>query len=394
MALITHYIDPVFHSSTRTEFHIQSDKRALLPTLRLVGLSVSAKTGAGAADPDARFIYNGGVNNIVKRITLYSDSQVLCDLREASRWLGFKNLNQSNEAQQEIASFTNGSNIGLKEYSNLLDLNVGNTDTANVNGKLELVNVLNFLAQSTLLPAVKNMRLVVEYNTVLSEVFKVGSEPHNFSVNRPALIYDEYVGKDKESLLSKAKQGVLFRGIEVERIDVVAAPANNTVQPTDTRLRAWDGKQLLRLVMMTDPRGTANALLQHNRSFPMYQEKINFTVNGRKLMQFDAVNSDNRKLATMDSWGVFNVINGCQYPKLRESSHYDPATVGKLVGNLSYANFDIYDNINELQFNYSRRRLDAVAAETGQALYIYFFGEVSRYCKYGADGKLVMGYVT
>ena len=89
----TKYIDPVYHSTSRTEFHIDSDNNVLFPDFRLLNVGVTSNN----ADV---LIKTMGVLAIFKQVTLYSNNEILDQMRECGKWLNFSALSNDTESYQ------------------------------------------------------------------------------------------------------------------------------------------------------------------------------------------------------------------------------------------------------------------------------------------------------
>jgi hypothetical protein len=394
MAFTSRYLEPVSHSNSRTEFVLfNSGEKMIFPNMRLLKMGCSAKKADGTAENNAQFIYNGGIQNVIRNITLYSDGIVLDQLRNADRWLAFKNLNESAAGLQALTAYLNGSNMAMDHDDYFVNLDVVNTNSNDVVGRMELGRVLPILQQIEGLPGVRDLRLVIEYNTLIADVYAAEATlPSSFTVNRPLLVYEELEGSNAKREMMKRLQAkpVVWRAIENERLYLSAiADAEKVV--VDRRLKGFDGKRINRAVMMVDNITSSNPLLGHKRSTAMPDEKINMTVNGKQLLQFSGVDTVNRKLATLDSWGQYNVINGTQFVDISGGTDtgYASELVQKLNGQLSYCNFNINQAISDLQIKYERTG-NALLADSLEALHLYIFAEIPKFLRF--DKNLQVGY--
>ena len=101
----THIIVPIYHSNKRTEFRIPSDGRVLLSGLRLVNFgTTNAKDNAGEL-VETIYLSASGILGTIHQISLLSNNQVLDQLRDAAKYLTFKNLQQSNESLYNLNQY-------------------------------------------------------------------------------------------------------------------------------------------------------------------------------------------------------------------------------------------------------------------------------------------------
>lgn len=382
----THILDPIYHSNKRTEFRIPSDGRVLLSGLRLVDFgAMNAKDNAGQAI-EAYYLQASGILGLIRQITLLSNNQVLDQLRDASKYLTFKNLQQTNETLKNLNQYMVKSTLLVENTGDDIDMNAPLDNTVNgLQGRLNLGAVFPMLKATNTLANVHDLRLVIEYNQSASDIFVNATQPASFDISEPALLVDELLGSNADSVSKELN--IAFPAVEVERINV---PQHTGLQSVNNRLKAFDNKVLHSLVIMTDP-DSANDVLGHNRSQPQPNERYQFTLNGRKLLPLTGIDSVNRKLAMVsDSVGTFFALQGSQYPTMSAAKQaFYVGSANDILNENSYAVVDVFATCNELVFEYQR---DNGATQMSVAD-MYVFGRVEKYVKKDKAGRLTLGYV-
>jgi len=111
-----HQIDPHSRTQYRTEFRLNNTNTIILSNLRF------ADVGSVPDDATAQYIYNGGVMNLIKSVTLYAGNQQIDKIDLFHKWNGFKNLIGSQDDLKGIKKPNTASQINisteLQEISN------------------------------------------------------------------------------------------------------------------------------------------------------------------------------------------------------------------------------------------------------------------------------------
>lgn len=386
----THYLDPIFHNNKRSEFRIPSDKRVLLSGMRLCDFGVSSTKDANGANVQAFYSARTGVLGVIDRITLLSNTQVLDTFRDTAKYLTFMNLQQNSDSFKSINTFLSKTANSTEFFSNAIQIDQPISDVDNGLGLLARVNLgslLPFLTNVSTLSDIRDLRLVIEYNTNANDVFQA-TRPFSFNINEPFLLVDEIVGQDAASMVNDSLN-VNYAAVEVERISIPAVVAN-TNQVVTNRLKAFDNKIVNYLVGMTIDPAARNNIQNQNVSLAQPNEKFQFTLNGKKLLPLQGIDNEARKLAYLsDSIGDFFCIQGSNKTGLsNEQKKMYGARVQTLLGTNSYMVVDLLDRVDELQFEYRRS-----GTANLPAIDIFIFGVVERYVKKDKGGPLTMGYV-
>jgi len=184
-----HIIDPHSHTQLRSEFRLNNYNTIILTNLRLSDVSSVPVNN----NPDSKYTYNGGVMNLIKKLTLYSGNQQLDTISNFHKWYGFKNLISTQSETDGIKKPNTASVLNIATDETNITQSAGDIPAINFNGKfnvplpiLETNNDLFF----------NDLRLVIEWNSEPATVYAVANRPASFTVNPPSLIYSEYLDKD------------------------------------------------------------------------------------------------------------------------------------------------------------------------------------------------------
>jgi len=397
----TNYEVPFFHSNTRTEFRIASADKVVLSNLRLCEFGCSSVVPVGTNPDEASYVRGAGLYALIKNIYLYSGTVLIDQMRDVSRFMGFKNLIMTSAEAEDLNRFLVCSNsaVGLStgydeeanrvEYSQQLNKLVG---------RLPLSQIFSLLNATDFFNSWNDLRLVIEYNTDVRDIFSNAGNlirPASFTVNTPLLAFDELVMglNERDVMLKEAKQVKLaYEQVERERWYV---PANQPYY--SQRLRAFDEKIVSRIVVQTGLTNQFSDSMGRSYSKAVLGEKINFVVNGRKFLPYQGADTPAKKLAMcLDSFGDILTFTG-QNDIIAEDNIpfvYDNSTQSTLEGTngMSLLSCDILNRINTLDVEYARDTTE-MGISTTVELEMFAFGAVSMYLVKNADGSIQTGYV-
>jgi hypothetical protein len=397
----TNYEVPFFHSNTRTEFRIASADKVVLSNLRLCEFGCSSIVPVGTNPDEASYVRGAGLYALIKNIYLYSGTVIIDQMRDVSRFMGFKNLIMTSAEAEDLNRFLVCSNsaVGLStgfddeanrvEYSQQLNKLVG---------RLPLSQIFSLLNATDFFNSWNDLRLVIEYNTDVRDIFSNAGNlirPASFTVNTPLLAFDELVMglNERDVMLKEAKQVKLaYEQVERERWYV---PANQPYY--SQRLRAFDEKIVSRIVVQTGLTNQFSDSMGRSYSKAVLGEKINFVVNGRKFLPYQGADTPAKKLAMcLDSFGDILTFTG-QNDIIAEDNIpfvYDNSTQSTLEGTngMSLLSCDILNRINTLDVEYARDTTE-MGISTTVELEMFAFGAVSMYLVKNADGSIQTGYV-
>ena len=358
--ILTHQIDPVIFDQNRCEWRI--DPKIWLSNWRLadLGVNMTNTTSAGTnRELNTRFVSNLGAYSLIQRVVLYNDTVQLAELRNVGRWLSFKNLQRTNANAYNVAktlarssfavdvnnntvvdnAFTGGRNyelLAVKDYTdndnnlrpNMTAVAVRNqTPTA----FLDLTQVLPILkAQPYVLGnELRSLRLVVEWAPHSTEaeiakfvVGKKGGGAPTLEILKPTLLLDEVVDPSASSKLKN--KPITYVNLDHEIVNIPSGKMS-----VDLRLRAFDDKYVKRVLFMNEETvidaneseaGTGRHPSTYFGAFASYTvpgEKLQWKINGSKLLPYDGITNENQKLAMLnDVWGNFLCPQGAQYQNL------------------------------------------------------------------------------
>lgn len=371
MSLLTSQIfDPLYHSNSRTEFKVFGRDRLYSSKMRLSSFGCSVPEGP------ANYNIEGGAFALIKQASLFFNDILVDQVKDASKVLSIQNNIMSTYYASNVAKDKKCSNIVYEwnpENSSILDIET-------FNGKLlahvNLDDVFPVLKVSAFLPNIYEIRVVIEYESNINNIF-VYPQPTGFTVNEPKLIIDEFMERDQEmmKMLNSPLTLANVPCIITER--VVVSPSTS---PQSIRLRAFDNMSLLRLVanaVINNQTDNSEALI-FSRSDVISDEVINFMVNNVKLLPFKGLDHPQKKLyiagqSMGDHLCPFGGadINLVGDPLDVFEDAYTPSLTASLVGKLSYTAIDINRKISRLDFEVTKSQADTV--------YYYFFGVVFKY---------------
>lgn len=386
-------------SNFRSEWKLDRRDNGYLSNMRLVNVGVE---GAGGAN------YNilCGVMGVIKRIRLMDGKTELCSLREANRWLGFKNLLHPNSVNESVSQDVLKNKIGYHQNS---DLQIGQklpaepitADASTTpNGHIDLREVLPLLNKIEYLDTktFPNLKLVVEYETNINNVVNNTANP--VSTIQPDLIVDVVMDDGLASQMSSESSGVIVWN-EIEH-DEYILPASVAVQPPiNHRINGFNNKNLERMVIVKtnlNPADDVNANAVRGAgnmgSISNVDEKINVNVNGKSTFTYNGVEGDNSRLALMnDTWGEMNVFVGANKENLRNVDNLVEDGVN-LKGTYDYFGCYIGEEIKDLQISHGRKGIpnggNPLNANNDQRVHIY--GEITKSLVI-KGGEYVVSYV-
>lgn len=413
--LRTQYLNARTHTTNRrTEFRF--DKNTLYQSnLRLINLGLKKAGAAGEYNSGA------GVLSLLQNVRLMDGSRELSSLRNAPAYLGFKNINATNEKVQNIHDVLHKSRASF-QLSGVGDVESSH-DSSNVipqdtfdpkqNGYIDLRLVLPLLGN---LPALdtsvfKNLRIVIEYSN-LSQ-FASRDKSDVLTIEEPTLVCDEVVGEKKMKMLKDAMKGtVVWSEIEHDVFTVPQATQptggaggpNELVQSFSAVVNGFDNKYVSRMLIVKQPNSKVyeyggNAALGNGniQSRAMFKEKLNIRHKGSNVFNGDGLeNVAFRQMLLSETFGdvtvpPFGASTGIgRDPDSGQSIHVS----GQLpvvnagftqkkshrIGQYDYLGFQMEDVVRQLQFSYERTALKTNATNLNNvlALDVHLYAEVRK----------------
>jgi len=400
MASKTVITQTTFHSNSRTEFRLASDRKVLSSQLRICNFGVGSVTKANAADPTPLYNLGTGIYGCIKQITLYAGSIILDELKDASRWLGMVNLAGQTDAAWDLKQKLLCTGLNLRhdepiQSSSLLELR---PQSSKYLGMINLQSVFPMLsAVGDYLIDFSDLRVVIEYNTDLAQIFQnQGVLPTGCTFNQPIFVHDEIIDEAlaAQMLAKGSKSAWQYLAIEREVVNINATVAN-AGDFNSLRLRSMDQKMINNLILQVLPAGAADAQLGYAYSVNMPQgdDKFNFVLNSKRLLPQNGFNTPARKagaVADMFPAGmtVFTLAHDVPSSTGNVYSQLFDAKLQAMFNKLAFVNCDLKDVVNQLDMEYSRKAIAAV----NPAVQIWVWSRVLKEGAKAADGTIITQY--
>lgn len=368
--LKTTYVDPSFASSSRLEFKLLSSDECILNTIELCNFGFSSATGAPGV-PALKF---GGLYNVIKNAYLYSANMEIDSIRDVCAVAGASLLWGDADEAVSIAdeqTMTSQTATFVSASLNLLSpLN------KQLSGNVKLTDIFPFLASQKMLVNYPDLRVVLELNTVIADMFVAGSNPTAVVLATPFLKFESVADEMAKQMLLADKANyapVMWNTIYSE----LATVANGT---TSTKLRGFSGKIVSDIVAQSLLTTQSDAVLGFGYSYNEAGEIMNLTVNNRKLLPLNGIDSSAKKMMTMEKYkqmGYFGtgMIRGNGFGTYGNSAN-------SLFDRISFARFEILNRITDLQFDYTK-------GPGGQTASIRFIGNVMKSITRDPTGRVL-----
>lgn len=406
-AIQTKQIFPTYHSASRSEFRLEDD--VYLSSFRLANIQPK---------PDGAINYQSlvGVGGLFKTITLYSGDVEIEQARNVHEWLAFQQLRSANPVALDLQHQLNGTRwggwvVGARNGSGVETVNYGDNepnvkpdDTAAITagGTVNLSSIFGFLKQDEVLPAIPNLRIVVEWRTgEPANVFAGISAALTYEMQEPVMFVDAV--KSPALLKKVAEKSSYSLPYFVNEFDVLRVNASGAIavgaNPEESLpVSAFRGKSVRRLMMVNVPETVGNiaaSVLKKDASIAMRAERINLRINGRNYFALNAIDSQNKKLSVLASaWGSMNVPSGCQFWDLTgfSTSYMDGSNIEHLRGKLSYFGCFLGQRISEMEVVFQRTGYGATVADVRRAPFnLNVWGEVAKSLRV-SGGNVVVSY--
>lgn len=375
--IITHQLDPVLFNQQRCEFRL--DPKVWLSNWRLADLGINQTGGTYATtnkERNVRYASHLGAYALIDRIRLLNGAVEIAELRNVNQYLAFQNLQRTNANAFNVNRTLNKSSFALdiegttplmdlKKYEEM-DTVLPDSSAATPLSFLDLQQVLPFLkAQSYVLGTeLQSLRLVIEWvpNTAaaLKKVLVGETLPTSIEIIQPSLIIDEVA--DEATARKLKNVPIQYINMDHEVVNV----ASNTLA-VNQRLRGFDDKLVRRMLMLTEDPNNAqpSSYLAGLTSYAMYNSKLQFSLNGTKMLPYNGIENENQQLAMLnDTFGTHILPQGAQmFDLANKTSLYKAHDVfnnaalleaNNLVGQMSYAGFAVNQSVDELQLEYQR----------------------------------------
>lgn len=397
--------DPVSHNNSRSVFKLDDGYYASSLRLVDVGLEDANANGKG-------FIYPtiNGCLQMIKNIFLYSDTVLIDSLQNIPQYSSIEALKTSNQGahlnrqliqnglgfdllQVDTASSRAGC-LTLGEDESMRFNNINGTGTQNnqvpigkdqdqQSGAITLSSLLKFLETVSVLPMIPNLRLVVEYDTTVTNYFNDPANPIGapaLNVIRPTLVAEQLLDMGD---MPPAELEVPYMSTIVERFSVPATstPANDTVpQRTSFKSQAFTAKFVRDLTFFNLPSSDLSAadryLTRLTRSAAQKEEVLQVVLNNRNHIPDTGIDSPAKKLMYFnDAQRPLNLPLIAALEDVRDASG-NILEDDALEGQFSVTSVKVGERVNDLRLEY--QRLYGSSASSQEAFTLVVFGTVAR----------------
>ena len=409
--LHTRYIDPVHHDANIVEFQLDNDT-GYASSLRIIGLGTHRANGDEYADPV-------GVLGKIRAIHLESNGQKIDSLRQANRYLAFKNSLKSNEQQNSLVHKDNQSAMGMivKSTAQALDPRartacVNSTDTAANReatlGQINLADVFPILREMAHIDTnvLRNVKVRIEYETKVENLVRSRVTTASASDPVPVLVADQFQSNEDVAKMTKAMGSIVWNTIEHDqfRVDEIPNQATNVKLSVETskKLMGFNNKYVSRMIVLKenatkarDLSGTDVVGFGNYASQAQFEEKFNCRLNGKNIFVGSGLDTPAKMTAMCsDAWGASVMTAGDDSTSLGvndqnnnvvvERSHGARPLVGNKmndrVGQQSRIGFHVEDMVKDMQIDYSRSGMSDSNARFryNTPLNLHFYAEVRK----------------
>jgi hypothetical protein len=366
--LKTTYVDPSFASSNRLEFKLLSADECILNTIELCNFGFSSATGT--PNPALKF---GGLYNVIRNAYLYSGNMEIDAIRDVCSIAGASLLwGDSDKAVSVLNEQTQTSQTATFSAASLNLLSPLNVQ---LSGNVKLTDIFPFIASNKMLVNYPDLRVVLELNTTIADMF-VAPNPTNVVVATPFLKFESVADEAAKQVLLSDKANyapVMWNTIYSESVIV----GNGT---SSTKLRGFSGKIVADIVVQSQG-VQSDAVLGFGYSFNSNGEIMNLTVNNRKLLPLNGLDTSAKKMMSMEKYsqmGYFGtgMTRGTGFGTYGNNSN-------SLFDRISFARFEVLNRITDLQFDYTSGVANLVTS-------IRFIGNVVKSLSRDASGKVLL----
>ena len=362
----TNQLFPSYHSNRRSVFDLP--KAVYLNTWRLTDI------GSTTNNPQIFYQTNVGCNGLIQSITLYSNNQVIDQLRNAHSFLAFQQLRNANAENYGVEHFNSGTRFGftVEKYSSVADVHkailgfrgdpfIQPGTEPEQQGWLNLQRALGYLRADAVVPPVNGLRLVIEWRTDGQNVYRGNTQANTtVTINEPRLIVDEIV--DDKTLKDLANKSVSVPFVSMERDSVLLDGTGTKTY----RLNGFQNKVCRRMLLVNElPPTQANdvAAEKHVRdikssdaSVSQHDETTQVRLNGGNVFPSSGIRNENHKLDMCSgAWGDINICQGFQFDGLDEVHNFlETSNAVNSAGRTSYGGWTVNDRVNDLEITYTR----------------------------------------
>ena len=414
----THLLDPRTMNNSRCEFRL--DDAFYASSWKLVDL------GAYDANVDGDSgLYHPvpcGVGIMIKNIYLYAGNTLIDSLQECPTYYSIQNARTTNQGSEDINKFgpqsglgwlvspksvipssDNGSFTLYADYVDYTNTQGGVTSTANMkqmaaasesglSGSVNLSDFLEFLRSVPVLPAIPELRLVIEWNTTAADFFNDPTAAVPVAVpaplpKRPTLIVDELLGVDDGTREFKLP----YLSNILERF-VVGSVVAGAKQIKSFNANAFSARYLKDLTLWNRVTTDDGWMTGKTRSPAMKGEKIQLVINGANFLPDQGDDHPGLKNYYMnDTLGALNfpVASGFHDLATGASGEVIDVLSRPAVSNFNVHSYRVEGVIDRLQIEYERTGFGV--GDQASAFELYAYGRVAKLLEL-RNGQLRVSY--
>ena len=408
--LKTEYFDPqIFIDGNRIIYELKGHHLAYLPNMRITDLAVTR----GARNSQLNRL--AGVHGLIRNARLLDGATELSALREANRYLGFKNQNQNHGFSMAVRNEMLGSQLGMELQGGLRKLAFngyvppGASDTKDNSGtfSIDLRDIFPILNSMSHIPTdiFKNLRIEIEFTSLAAPCLNVFVDANQAaSVQRPLLAVD-YL--DNPMIVKKLEPSLkTINWLEIEEdsfhvpnVDATQAGTQLAEQTANEKSAGFQNKHVERIVVckeisaVQDGGGFLNGNVVRPAygalgSYAGFQEKFQVRLNGKNILPREGMTKPNEMLSYLvDTWGeqvLYPEANttdivGAMTDVLVQANEI--ATADDFRGAHSYFGLYLGEKVDDLQIRYSRTGLqdtNTSVRPTTDALRVHVYAEVKK----------------
>jgi hypothetical protein len=357
-----------------------------------------------------------GVVNCIRRLSVYSGGTLIDEIQELQAYASIQHLKTSSQGSEDLNRFEvlNGINTCLsgpdgnlttqatnKDYTQsypivappappaigggaLLrhnnQIQVSNVENSGPTGMLVLANYLQFLASVQVLPPIKDLKIVIEWNNEYAAFFPDPAAPAQpaqatVSVLRPQLVFTQLLDMKMSDSMK-----IPFTSTFVERFNVPAVAEGASLY-SSFRSGAFRQRFVQNIVLYNQVTTNDSWMRKNSRSLAQFNETIQMIWNGKKYLPQQGINSPAIKLRYFnDTMGSLNIPLASAMPALRDitASRYNlfDFKTASLARNFSVAAVAFNDVCDRLDIEITRTGGNLADQQDGYTLLA--FGTVSR----------------
>ena len=409
--LKTEYFDPsIFIDKNRIIYNLSGHHLAYLPNMRITDLAVTRSAR------NTKLNRLAGVYSLIKNARLLDGATELSALREANRFLGFKNQNQNRGYAMSVRNQLVGSAIGFEYCGEDRKLRqagyepdgAGATKDASGTFTIDLREIFPILKSISHLPTdlFKNLRIEIEFENLSTPALDILVDANqDGSVQRPLLAVD-YL--DNPMIVKKMEPALKTLGwLEIEedsffvsRVDATAGGSQDLAQVTNEKSMGFQNKHVERLLIakeivdVQDGGGFLNTNIVRPAYGPLgsyagFKESLQVRLNGKNILPREGLTKPNEALSYLvDTWGdcaLYPEANttdvGIAMNNIINEDGTIVATADDFRGAHSYFGIYLGDRVQDLQINYERHTLHdtrTIVRPTNENTRVHIYCEVKK----------------